>query len=202
MAGERGVEETRKLYIAYLATPPDFAAKLDQTPGQVVQITEALGRIENGIPVRTSDNRMEIGSEDGTGSKIILKYDPQAMVHELMVEGEGTDKRQLMRSLMISRGALSSGDYPALAGATQAGEKLPPFKLKPKSKVNGLLRAAHLAAVYDITPSKGGRYTIDVDNPGHPMTTETWAELSKRFSYGTASFWVIGRVGDVRRKAT
>lgn len=199
------VLESRDLFSRYLAIYPNLYKRLNYDQTQEEELAASLARI-NDQPTNIADNVMTIEPQDEkVGGQIAIAYYPKLMVHKLTVARqvipEGEDP-ELMRLLMISKGALSAGNYPVMAEATHAGERLPLLGLRPgESKVNQLLRAWRLAAVYDITPVPVARdrHVIKVDIPGQPKSSQTWQELSKRFDHATALYMVMGRVFNVGR---
>lgn len=205
----------------------NLSSKLDIDPTQAAELAESLKRI-NDNPTSVTDSGMEIGSvADKSGRKLVILSHPEIQTEELRVVAAHKDKlppeiadneeavksltepygpkaglhtAHMMRILLIGTGALSEGNYQAIVEATQAGEEAPKMGFRAKeARGSGTLKTLRLAAVYGITPEDRNRYVVSVERPGQDPTQETWAELSKRFSRGTSSFLVIGRVANVGR---
>lgn len=204
-----------------------LSSKLDQDAIQAAELAESLKSI-NDNPSSVTVSGMEISSvADKSGRKIVIENHPELQVHELKIVAAHKDKlppeiakdeealksltqpygpkagiysAHMMRVLMIGTGALTEGNYQAIAEATQVGEDLPKMGLRSRDSLGvGIFKALRLAAVYEITPGDKNRYVVSVEKPGQEPAEETWAELSKRFSRGTASFLVIGRVANIGR---
>jgi hypothetical protein len=205
----------------------NLSSKLDYDPAQIIELTESLKRI-NENPTNVTQDGMEISSvADKSGRKLVIISHPELQTEELRVVSAHKDKlppeisgdeeavksltepygpkvglhtAHMMRILLIGTGALNEGNYQAIVEATQAGEDKPKMGFRAKDSMGaGILKTLRLAAVYGITPEDRSRYVVGIERPGQDRTEETWAELSKRFSRGTASFFVIGRVANVGR---
>lgn len=225
---DRGSENPQKLFAAYLEANPNLTTRLLYNGVQILELQKSLERI-NSDPTVTLDNGVEIAGSaaDKTGRKLVLLSDPKLRTSELRVVaprannlpsdiandpakfkditepyGSETDPNNphMMRVIMIGTGNLGEGNYKAIAEATQAGEKQPWLGLWPKEgMVGAALRAARVAALYELKPQEGGKYFVTVDKPGQKPASETWIELSKKFNYGAGSYMVIGRAANVGR---
>lgn len=222
---ERGAEDSRKLFSAYLSKFPKTPEVLDYTQGQQKELGTSLGRI-NDNPTSTLDNGIEIGSvTDKSGRKLVITNYPELKVKELKVVATNLDKlpqeitkdpgklrdftepygpsvgpfkAHMMRLFMVDSGANKDKD---IAVASMAGESLPRLGLRSRDGFGSkALMALGLAALFDIKVEEGNRLVLTVDMRGQEPMQQTLVVLSRQFTHGTGSYSVYGRVANIGRE--